>query len=280
MRQRLISAAVAIALGIVILFFYRTIVLNIVVALIIFMALYEVLIATKIIENRFLFAICAAFGVFVPFFRLQPLKHVAYMMCYLFVVILFLFLMTHHSKMKFDQIAKVFLLTLQIAFSFSCIAFLKEIYRTDPVGKGLFYILFILIGAWMADAGGYFIGRFFGKHKLAPVISPKKTVEGVAGGFVFTLVSLFALSLSFVAVAAHSGYTVHINYLPLTVVSLLTSALAVIGDLSMSVIKRETHLKDFGNVLPGHGGVLDRFDSVMFVAPMVFLFLQAFPIIG
>lgn len=280
MRLRLISAAVYIALGVVIMFFYRTVVINIAVALIIFGALYESLVATKFVENRLLFAICAVFAVAIPFFRLQPLRIAGYPLCYLFVLTLFAFWLFHHSTLRFSQVGTAFLMTMLIAFSFTCIVMMRDLYEQHPAALGLFYILFLLIGAWMADAGGYFIGRFFGRHKMAPNVSPKKTWEGLAGGFAFSLLSLFALSVVFAAVSASHGHPLTIHYGALALLSVLVSAVSVLGDLSMSLVKREAGLKDFGNVIPGHGGVLDRFDSVMLAAPLVFLFIRVLPVLS
>lgn len=279
MRTRLVSAAFGIIFAVVVLYFYYSIVLNIVIALIILWAIYEVLITTKYIQNKTLFLICSVFSVTVPFFHYSYFKLMS-IICYLFIFILFVYLLRRHKTVRFEVIATCFMLSLLLSFSFSCIIFTRDKFLDSPINDiALFYICLILIGAWITDAGAYFIGRFFGKHKLAPEISPKKTIEGAIGGFVATISAFIGAALIFRAYSYSINHVIEINYFILIVSALLCSAAAIVGDLSASLIKRECHIKDFGNVLPGHGGVLDRFDSIMFVAPLMLIILQLFPII-
>ena len=123
------------------------------------------------------------------------------------------------------------------------------------------------------DSGAYFAGVTIGKHKLAPRVSPNKTLEGSAGGFLCgTLCTmLYGWILTF------SGYQV--NFILLACYGFLGSLVCQIGDLSFSVIKRLVGIKDYGNIIPGHGGVLDRFDSAIFVAPLVELLMMWVPAI-
>ena len=131
-------------------------------------------------------------------------------------------------------------------------------------------ILFVLFSAWFGDSGAFFVGTFLGKHKLCPTISPKKTVEGLVGGIV-TVGVVMAITL---VVYNVFGLTEHqLNYAVLIPLSMTASLVGVVGDLSASVIKREHNVKDFGNIMPGHGGVIDRFDSVIFVAPFLYVAL-------
>lgn len=281
MRQRITSAIVAIILGVIILFFYNIIVLNIVIAVIIYMAEYEVLITTRYVSDRKLFAICSTFAALVPFLRVPAVKHYDYAFCYIFILALFIYLIAKHRSVRLELIGMVFLLTMLLAFSLSCIVFIRDLYYVSKpdAARGLFYICLLLFGAWMTDAGAYFIGVFFGKHKLAPQISPKKTIEGAIGGVLFTLITFFLAVIVYGLICKKSGVVISVNYPALVIASLLCSVAAILGDLSASLIKRECKIKDFGNILPGHGGVLDRFDSVMFVAPLMYIFLMNIPII-
>ncbi|HEX3026386.1 MAG TPA: phosphatidate cytidylyltransferase [Clostridia bacterium] len=280
MKQRLISAAVGLSIGVVILFFYDTIVLNFALAVIVLLALNEVFAATHYRDNRGLSVICFAFCLMVPFFHISQLKIAVQIFCFAFILALFILLLYRHKTMKLEQIGTAFLLTLLISFSFSTIVFIRDIYLAPSVKLiGLFYILLVFIGAWMTDAGAYFIGRFFGRNKLAPNISPKKTVEGALGGIAVTVLAFFALSLIFQWVFSGLHCILLVNYVGLAVMSVLSAFFAILGDLSASMIKREYRIKDFGNIMPGHGGVLDRFDSIMFVAPFILMFIQLFPVV-
>lgn len=282
MRQRLITAAVAIVIGVAILFFYHTIILNFAIALVVLLSLHEFFAATKFIHNKLLVGICYIFAVLVPFFHISSLKVEVELLCLLFVLALFILILIQHKTMRLSDLATAILITMLLSFSFSTIVYLRDFYSKPdlPPYLGLLYILFVLLGAWISDAGGYFVGRFFGKTKLAPEISPKKTVEGALGSLVFTLIVLVLVAVGYQTYLRGSGISIHINYTYTIILSLICPILATIGDLSASLIKRECQIKDFGNIMPGHGGILDRFDSIIFVSPFVMIFIQIFPIIS
>ena len=125
---------------------------------------------------------------------------------------------------------------------------------------GSIYIWLIYIFAWVSDTSAYFAGVFFGKHKLIPRISPKKTIEGSIGGIIGT--AIFTLIFAMIFKEDNPIY-----FVPLAMVGSIVSQL---GDLFASAIKREFKIKDYGNLIPGHGGVLDRFDSILFTAPLTY----------
>lgn len=134
-------------------------------------------------------------------------------------------------------------------------------------------VLLPFLFAWITDSGAYFTGCSIGKHKLAPQLSPKKTIEGSVGG----IVSCVLLSMLYVFILDKCfSYTLFEgnNYLKISVLSFIASIISQLGDLASSAIKRDFEVKDFGNILPGHGGILDRFDSVVFVSPVVYYALQ------
>ena len=134
------------------------------------------------------------------------------------------------------------------------------------VNKGLFYFGVIIISSWGCDAGAYFIGCKFGKHKLIPDVSPNKSVEGAIGGVLVSIV--FNVLYGFV-VSSLGGAKV--EYLSLALLGLVLSIVAMVGDLIASLIKREYGIKDYSNVLPGHGGIVDRFDSVFPIATFLLM---------
>lgn len=132
--------------------------------------------------------------------------------------------------------------------------------------------LLLFVISWITDAGAYFVGCSIGKHKLIPHLSPKKTVEGAVGG----IIACVLLSLLYVFILDKIGLSIFggNDYLKILIVSLVGSVISQLGDFASSAIKREFNVKDFGKLLPGHGGVLDRFDSIIFVAPFVYYILK------
>ena len=132
----------------------------------------------------------------------------------------------------------------------------------------------------MTDAGAYFVGRVAGRHKMSPNISPHKTIEGAVGGVLSTVALFPLLGLAFRAAVGAAGYQVQVNLWLLCLLGLVCSFAAIFGDLAGSVVKRACHIKDFGHILPGHGGVLDRFDSVLLVAPLLFLLVQVVHVVS
>ena len=129
---------------------------------------------------------------------------------------------------------------------------------------GLHFILFALLVVWLTDTGAYIFGRLFGKHKLWPLISPNKTIEGFIGGIISSLI---------VAVIFGQSFDMHVSLWLLIPLTMLLSMFGQLGDLVESGLKRHFGVKDSGNVMPGHGGILDRFDSFIFVLPLLNLFL-------
>ncbi len=132
------------------------------------------------------------------------------------------------------------------------------------LGAGLWWLLLIFLGVWGFDTGAFFAGHFFGRHKLAPRISPGKTWEGVFGGLVFSI----AAALLFTTLPMGVPWYLAAPF------GIVLGVAAVFGDLAESLIKRQTHVKDSGQFMPGHGGMLDRLDSILFAALVVYIFAQ------
>ena len=156
---------------------------------------------------------------------------------------------------------------LYFGIGFGALAYLRgtrELIHATSVAiePGIFLILFTLIGTWAGDSFALLVGRKFGAHKMAPHISPNKTVEGLLGGIAGTVILCTALAA---ALRFHVGTAF--------AMSLVVAVLAPMGDLVESYIKRACDIKDSGNILPGHGGMMDRFDSLLFAAPSVVAFL-------
>jgi len=128
--------------------------------------------------------------------------------------------------------------------------------------------------AFLSDSGAYFVGCKYGKRKLAPVISPNKSVEGVVGGLVFAVAGMVLYTAVMQLI-----FKLQVNYALAILYGVVGTVADVFGDLCFSVIKRQTGIKDYGNLIPGHGGVLDRFDSMLVVAPLIELLLHILPVV-
>lgn len=156
---------------------------------------------------------------------------------------------------------------LYLGFLFPFVSLVRE------MAMGGFFVWLIFISAWGTDTFAYFTGYFLGKNKLAPVLSPKKTIEGAIGGIIGA--ALLGLVYAWVYGTYYNGDVMpYLLVVPL--ITALGSVVAQFGDLSASTIKRSLDVKDFGYILPGHGGILDRFDSVLFTAPFIYITLYFF----
>ena len=154
---------------------------------------------------------------------------------------------------------------LLFATSFYIIAaFTSIVYIHDFISQGVHIYLLAFICAWVTDSFAYFSGRLFGKHKLIPTVSPKKTVEGAIGGVAFCVIGMLAFGFIIERFFNPDG-SIQANYLVLAISGVFISVVSQIGDLIMSLIKRHYGIKDYGKIFPGHGGILDRFDSVLAV---------------
>ncbi|MEG1952878.1 MAG: CDP-archaeol synthase [Hydrogenoanaerobacterium sp.] len=278
MKQRIISAMLGLCVLAFVLVFYKTIVFNIAIIFLIIMVMYELFKATGLIECKPLYAVCLVFSVLVPFLQSNHLISWLAVICMVYAFLLFIILISYHSTVHIEKIALAFFFGLMVPFAFSPLQFVHDRFE---VHISIMYLLLILGGAWLTDTGAFFAGKTFGKHKMAPNISPKKTIEGAVGGVLFNLVCYVLLVFIYTWAAKNIfSISITVNYFALCVLALLASLAGILGDLTASVIKRQCDIKDFGSIMPGHGGVMDRFDSVLFVAPVVFIFIHYFTILS
>lgn len=175
---------------------------------------------------------------------------------FLYAVVMIL---KNHKDFGLGQIATLCALPLPLSFAFSCLG------GVINLENGLYYLLMLLNFSSICDMGAYFVGVTMGKHKLCPEISPKKTIEGAIGGIVSSLVFTVVFTLCFGQ--GEKLVTALIFTVPLCIVGML-------GDLFASSIKRSVGLKDYSNLIPGHGGVLDRVDSILLISPVLYLCAQ------
>lgn len=184
-----------------------------------------------------------------------------------FLIIVLIFLLAAYvfcyPKYHAHQLMAAFFSLIYVAIMMS------YIYQLRMLPNGGEYVVLIFIAAWGTDTCAYCAGMLFGKHKMAPILSPKKTIEGAVGGLLGTAL-LGALYGFFI------GRGLRLSFNPTTifpVVCIIAGAVSMVGDLAASAIKRNFEIKDYGTLIPGHGGILDRFDSIIIVAPIVYLVL-------
>ena len=196
-------------------------------------------------------------------------------------ILVLCFLMLHnHENTKFSDVSFVAASSLFVPFAFTRLIYFRDIAEYYPDkgytnAHGIFLILFILFSACMTDTCAYFAGSLLGKHKLCPKISPKKTIEGAIGGVIGCVIAntvLYAVYSNFIFENSAN------NYPSIIVASVITSIVGMCGDLTASLIKRNYGIKDFGNLIPGHGGIMDRFDSIMFVSAAFYAVFNIFEV--
>ena len=167
-----------------------------------------------------------------------------------------------YGKEKINNIYLLGFTSVTITLFLSTLVLLKREYTA--------YAAFLpFLFAWITDTGAYFTGCSIGKHKLAKTLSPKKTIEGSIGGIVLCVICSIIYVVILKNVFNYTMFGTN-EYLKIVVISFFASVISQIGDLALSAIKRDYEIKDYGSLLPGHGGVLDRFDSVLFVTPFVY----------
>ena len=267
MKTRLITAAVLLPILFVVIYALPEIVFTIVIALFCGIAAYELLSGTGLVRHPRLLIYTALAAFLMPIWSYFETPYAVGLLGILaFMLALFLEMMLDHVRVRFDMLAMCLVAGLLIPYLMAALV------RIHIQRMGNYWIMIPLTLSFVPDSGAYFAGTFFGRHKLAPVISPKKTVEGAIGGL---LVSVLGM-LIYVAVV-QIFWSRQVNYLYAAIYGFVGAATATVGDLCFSAVKRQTGIKDYGNLIPGHGGILDRFDSMIFVAPLVEALLVLLP---
>ena len=268
MKTRVITAIVLLPLLLLVLLACPKVVTAVLLGVAVVIAAYELLAGTGYLKEKrpVIYSCIMAFLVALNSYFNVPAQY-ANAVVILFWVLLLAEIMLSGMKIAFEKIAVCFAAGLLIPH------FLGALVRVFQTESGRLFVLVPFILAFMSDTGAYFAGRAFGKHKLAPKISPKKTVEGVVGGVIG---AVFGMLIFTWILGKYMDYEV--RYLYAVVYGAIGSVAAVFGDLCFSVIKRQTGIKDYGNLIPGHGGVLDRFDSMVVVAPVAELMIIILPL--
>lgn len=273
MKQRLITAGIGIAVAIVAVAFSYTPILNVTMALICAAAVFEIVEATKASANKFILVVALLYGALVTFFADYTL---IFPITLAYGFLMMLLLLISYRIVRYEQISFIFMMSFLVAASFGAPMILARVYPLDFV----LYFLLMLGGCWFSDTFAYFIGSLFGKHKLCPFISPKKTVEGAVAGVISTVLLSMLTAFVYSLIVGQMGRTVGINYFYVALIGFILSLLSMVGDLFASIIKRQCGIKDFGTVLPGHGGIMDRFDSTLIVMPTAVFLFHFLPILS
>lgn len=270
LKPRLLTAVIGIPLLIVLLLLAEiwTPVVAIIVAIATAFMTGEYLNANKLLRNFAVSAPCLLFSLLMPFFVNTTYL---YLTVILYMIVMFIVMIANHSKITYSELAYSVTGTLLISFGMSAIPLICS----STVGISLYFVTIFAL-PWMADAGGFFIGATLGKHKLCPNISPKKTVEGAIGGVIFCVISAVLVGLLFQYLITPN---IKLNFGALVLLGVIDAPVSIIGDLSFSLIKRRYNIKDYSSIFPGHGGMLDRCDSIIFTAPIIVLLNQLIPII-
>ncbi len=271
MKKRIITAVVGISLAVLLLFLADTPIFPLTVAALTVIALYELLKVCRCTEYKVHTIGCYIYGAAMPF-MCAYLPDMIWRILFSAVIMELMFMgyVGDHKKLPFSKLCIMITCTIMVSISFSGLITLHQL---SPV-HGISYIIITLASAWLADGGAYFAGTFWGKHKLCPDISPKKTVEGAVGGIVANVLVLCIYGFGYQKFMASRGIVFDVNYVAFVIIGIVTSILGIFGDLTASLLKREHEVKDYGNIIPGHGGVMDRFDSVLFVLPFMVMFLS------
>lgn len=257
------------------LFAVNTVVFPVALALLSVIAVMEVQ-KTIGLKNKYIRALNLIVAALIPFFVHFDLDLKLIPAITFYCIFVFIFMLIEYENTKFEQAVMSIFISLAVPYAFSMMLLFRDVGKHFPgkytAADGIFFLILSIFCSWLTDIFAYFAGSFLGKHKLCPKISPKKTVEGAIGGILGAL--LLNLALLFVFNKFFFETSI-ISYAAIIPISILLSVVSICGDLTASVLKRNYGVKDFGGILPGHGGIMDRFDSCFFVMPVLYSVIVA-----
>ena len=261
--KRILSGVIGLPIVALILIYGNTYIIDILFSIVAIIAIYEYFNAFKE-NNRPVKWIGYISCILIAFLHIIPKEYFLFTLILLITVIIaILFIKVVSSNMK-TSISDIMVTLFGICYITLFLAFIPLLYGIE---NGKYLIWFIIIAAWGTDTCAYFVGCKFGRHKFSK-ISPKKSIEGCIGGTLGAVI--IALIYTF---AINKFADLDISYIYIALIEFVLSILSQIGDLSASSIKRTVGIKDFGNLIPGHGGMIDRIDSIIFIAPFAYFLL-------
>lgn len=282
MKTRVITAVVGLGLLAVVLAFFNTFLFDLVLAGICLLGIHEVFTAMGFGKKQWhLYAAAVPYTLLVMLSTSSGVRAVLLPISFLIVLFYNICLIVSHSTLDYGKLSGFVYFGGVILFCFYSLIHLKRMLPMNRFGyDAVYFILLILCLAWGGDTAAYFAGRAFGKHKLAPIVSPNKTVEGAVGGVLGSMLAGVLVTFCYGLLSGrYATLTVQVtvrHYLVLLLMGAAASVLGILGDLFASAVKRQVGIKDYGTIFPGHGGILDRFDSVMFIAPFVSIVVRYF----
>ena len=273
MKTRIISGIVVVALLVLMLVansFWSPIAV-IFLSVLAALASYEMLHNTGAVKSKAVLTSAIAYSALVQYAYADILPVPPVILTAAYALVIALLALRYHSNFERETVFASLSMPILFSYSFSTIQTLL-----NGEGFGLVYIVLLLNFSSIADCFAYFTGVAFGKHKLAPVISPKKTIEGAVGGVIGSVIGTVVICLIFNNILTGAKP----NMLLLCLITPLMVVVGIVGDLFTSQIKRSYGIKDYGKLIPGHGGVIDRMDSVLFCAPVLLLLVKYLEVIS
>ena len=269
MKTRIIAAAVLVPVLFLVVLAAPEIVAAVVLGVLLAIASYELLYRTGLVTHPRLvvYSSVMAFGISMWSY-LDSIHAYFILMVMVYFMLLFAEMMMDHVKVHFEMVGMCFVSGVILPYLLSALV------RILIMSFGRYVILIPFVVAFLSDAEAYFVGLKFGRHKLAPVVSPNKTIEGLLGGLAAAMVGMLIYT-----VILDWPLKLDVNYGLALLYGLIGSLVVTFGDLCFSIIKRQTGIKDYGNLIPGHGGALDRLDSLTLVAPLMEALLLIAPVI-
>lgn len=269
MKLRILTAVALVPVLLAVILVAPTVLTAILVGILCVIAAYELLQSLGLKKQMRLLVYTALSAFYVPLWCHTGMVWVWGLLGLLvFLMLILSELLLSESKLRLERLSICVMAGLVIPL------FLSALVRILNGIHGRELILVPFVVAFLSDSGAYFIGSRFGKRKLAPKISPNKSVEGAVAGVVTAI-----LGMLIYCVVVDLAFEHHVNYLYAITYGIVGSIAGIFGDLCFSAIKRQTGIKDYGNIFPGHGGILDRFDSMVIVAPLVEIMLILLPVL-
>ncbi len=267
MKTRLITAGVASAIVITLLVFKSTLAMPIALALICAIGVFEIIRATRMLYNIPMLVVSLLLSISIPFVEYFKLPIPLIMIYYGYFL---LFAASILVKFETDKLAGCFIsfvMICSLTFGLNCA------HKMFSWEFGMFYFLLAAFTAFVSDAGAYFVGSTVGRTHFAPNVSPNKTVEGSIGGLACSIIVNIIFAFIYSYMFANGA---KINFAVLIITVLIASAAGMIGDLFASAVKRLFGVKDYGRIMPGHGGIMDRCDSIILTLSVVYVINSTF----